>query len=366
MPNNESGDGRSMALRAGARIINMEFLSPSHFMIGNYEISFGIPRNEVQPAGSVTGPKGEVIVPKTQFYNWEKLGEDKVNAIESRKKWLAQSKIDFPPFGDMYKNGKGPFYLDLTCGTPDEIDYAEWSISNEGQGYRFLHYLKTQEDFDFRRDKLEILPNSREMAGTAASGLMVNKDLETEIKGLFAAGDEVGGVPWQASAGAFTMGWHAGEMAAKSAKKEKVRLPIESEKIECLRELCLNALNSRDGLHWREVELAVQNIMDYYAADIRAEELLKRGMERLRDIKRNVSFRAENAHELARSLEVKSMMDNAEMVLQASLERRESRKFPVGFYRADFPDQDDKNWLCFVAVKLENGEFKVSRIPLTP
>ncbi len=154
-------------------------------------------------------------------------------------------------------------------------------------------------------------------------------------------------------------------MAAKHAKTEKVRLPMESGKIEFLKEWCLHALNSGDGLHWREVELAVQNIMDYYAADIRAEELLKRGMERLRDIKRNVSFRAENAHELARSLEVRSMMDNAEMVLQASLERRESRRFPVGFCRADFPEQDDKNWLCFVAVKLENGEFKVSRIPLT-
>ena len=33
------------------------------------------------------------------------------------------------------------------------------------------------------------------MAGTASSGLVVDGNLETGIKGLFAAGDEVGGTP---------------------------------------------------------------------------------------------------------------------------------------------------------------------------
>jgi succinate dehydrogenase/fumarate reductase flavoprotein subunit len=364
MPNNETGDGRSMAIRAGAGVINMEFLSPSHFMIGNYEISFGIPRNEVQPCGSVTGPKGEVIAPRTYFYDWENLGKEKVDAAEARRTWLRQNLIDFPPFGEMYKQGKGPFYLDLTGGTEEEIKYVEWSVSNEGQGYRFLNYLKTQEGFDFRKDKIEILPNSREMAGTAASGLLVNKDLETDVKGLFAAGDEVGGVPWQASAGAFSMGWHAGEMAAQKAKKEKGFLPVSDEKLEPLKRLCSNILNSKEGLHWREVELAVQNIMDYYAGDVRAEEMLKRGIDRLNDIKGNVSFRAENTHELARCLEVRSVVDNADIVLRASLGRKETRKFPFGFCRADFPEQDDKNWLNFLTLKIEDGKYKYLKIPI--
>ena len=363
LPVYETGDGRTMALRAGVPIINTEFFSPALFMIGNYEISFGVPRAEVQPAGSITGPNGEIIVPRTYFYDWENLGKEKWTS-EVRRKWMAQRRADRPPYPEMYKQGKGPFYLDLTGGTEEEIKYAEWSVSNEGDGFRFLDYLKNQEKFDFRKDKIELLPNSREMAGTAASGLAVNKDLETELKGLFAAGDEVGGLPWQASSGAFTMGWHAGEMAAKQTREQKGFLPVGEEKLASLRELCADMLSSKEGLHWGEVELAVQNIVDYYAGDVRAEEMLKRGIERLDDIKGNISFRAENTHELVRCLEVRSVIDNAVMVMRTSLERKESREVPFKFYRADFPEQDDENWLSFLALKLEEGAFKFSKIPI--
>jgi len=363
IPVNETGDGRAMALRAGVPIINMEFYSPANFSIGNFELNLGSPRNTVQPAAAVIGPKGEVIIPRTYFYDWGKLGKEKVNAEESRKRFLATFR-ERPSFFQLHQQGGGPFYLDLTGGTEEEIRYIEWSIGNEGKGFYFLDYLKKQEGFDFRRDKLEWLPNSREMAGTAASGLWVDNRLETEVKNLFAAGDDIGGVPWMCSPGAFTMGWRAGEAAAKEAKKQKSFLTVSGEKLEFIKELCSNMTKSKNGLHWREVELAIQNIMDYYAGDVRAAPMLDRGAERLKDIKQNISFRAENAHELMRCLEVRSILDNAEMILMASQERTESRKAPFGFFRADFPDQDDKNWLAFLALKLEGGEFKFSKIPV--
>jgi succinate dehydrogenase/fumarate reductase flavoprotein subunit len=363
IPVNETGDGRAMALRAGLPIINMEFYSPANFSIGNFELNLGSPRNTVQPAASVTGPKGEVIVPRTHFYDWENLGKEKVDGIESRRKFLATFR-ERPSYFQLHQQGEGPFYLDLTGGTEEEIRYIEWSIGNEGKGFYFLDYLKNQEGFDFRRDKLEWLPNSREMAGTAASGLWVDNNLETEVKNLFAAGDDVGGVPWMCSPGAFTMGWRAGEMAAREAMKQKSFLAVSGEKLDLIKELCSTMTASKDGLHWREVEMAMQNIMDHYAGDVRAAPMLDRGVERLKDIKQNASFRVENAHELMRSLEVRSVLDNAEMILMASREREESRKAPFGFFRADFPEQDDKNWLAFLALKLEGEEFKFSKIPI--
>jgi succinate dehydrogenase/fumarate reductase flavoprotein subunit len=363
IPVNETGDGRAMALKSGVPIINMEFYSPANFSIGNFELNLGSPRNTVQPAAAVIGPKGETIVPRTHFYDWGKLGKEKVNAEESRKRFLATFR-ERPSYFQLHQQGGGPFYLDLTGGTEEEIRYIEWSIGNEGKGYFFLDYLKKQEGFDFRRDKLEWLPNSREMAGTAASGLWVNNHLETEVKNLFAAGDDVGGVPWMCSPGAFTMGWRAGESAAKEAKKQKSFLVVSEEKLESLKELYSNMTKKKGGLHWREVEIAIQNIMDHYAGDVRAAPMLSRGTDRLKDIKQNISFRAENAHELMRCLEVRSILENAEMILMASKERAESRKAPFGFFRADFPEQDDKNWLAFLALKLEGGEFKFSKIPI--
>ena len=107
------------------------------------------------------------------------------------------------------------------------------------------------------------------------------------------------------SPGAFTMGWRAGEMAALAAKKQSAFLSAGQEKLESLKEFCSDTTGSKEGLYWREVEMAIQNIMDYYACDVRSEPMLSRGLERLNEIRRNVSFRAENPHELMRCLEVR-------------------------------------------------------------
>ena len=364
IPVNETGDGRAMAFRAGIPLINMEFLSPANFSIGNFEINLGSPRNTTQPAGSVVDANGEIIVPRTSFYNWESLGKEKAEFPSVSGKQDPSSPRVRPHYFQLHNQGKGPFYLDLTGGTEEEIRYIEWSISHEGKGFFFLDYLKNQENFDFRRDKLEWLPNSREMAGTAASGLVVNNDLETGMMGLFAAGDEVGGVPWSASPGAFTMGWHAGEMAAKEAMNQKAFLDGPKDKVNALRELYHDFFKNKDGLHWREIEMAVQNIVDHYAGDVRTEKMLMRGIERLKNIKEHVSFTAENPHDVGRCLEVMSVIDNADMVFRASLERKESRPRPFGFFRADFPQENNEDYFAFLSMRFNGDQIEFSKIPL--
>jgi len=364
LPAYETGDGRAMAFRAGLPVINMEFLSPSNFAIGNFELNLGAPRNTTQPAGSVVAGDGEVLVPRTRFYDPDKLGREKVDAAEVLRDQLETRPRTHRDYFALYNKGNGPFYLDLTGGTEEEIKYIEWSISHEGKGSYFLDYLKNQEHFDFSKDKLEYLPNSREMAGTASSGLVVNKDLETDIKGLFAAGDEVGGLPWVCAPGAVTMGWHAGEMAAREAMNQKSFIDIDENKLDAFKELCGNMVENKDGLHWREVELAVQNIVDHYAGNVRAEKMLLRAIDRLKDIKENVTFRAENPHELGRCLEVMSVMENAEMVLRGSLERKESRRMPFGFFRADYPESNDEDYFLFLAQRLKGKEVEFSKIKI--
>ncbi len=363
VPVNETGDGRAMALRAGVPIINMEFFTPPGYSIGNFELNLGSPRNTVQPAGSVVGPRGEAIIPRTYFHDWDKLRSKKVDPSESRRKF-EEARVSPLLWPQLHDKGEGPFYLDLTGGTEQEINYIKWSISNEGKGSYFLDYLKKQEKFDFRKDKLEWLPNSRELAGTAASGLLVNKNLETRVKGLFAAGDDVGGVPWMCSPGAFTMGWRAGEMAAKAAQKQKSFVPISNERLQSFKQFCSQTLRNSRGVDWQEAELALQNIVDYYAGSVRSELMLRRGVERLQELKQKISFRADTPHELGRCLEVRSVIDNAEMIVRASLERKESRRAPYGFYRADYPEQDDKNYLAFVAMRLDGQKFTFSKIPV--
>jgi succinate dehydrogenase/fumarate reductase flavoprotein subunit len=363
LPPSLAGDGKRMALCCGLDIINMEFLPPvSEFVFGVNQMTGGAPRNTFQPAGSVVDAKGKVIVPRTEFYNWENLGKGKVDAAVERKKFLAERSVPatMPPLAQMHERGEGPFYLDCTGGTEEEIKYIEWSLSNEDKGWLFLNHLR-EEGVDVRKDKIEYgRPGARAIRNGAGAGVVVNKDLETKINGLFAAGDLVGGVPWAASAGAFATGWHAGDMAAKHAAKQKGFLPVTEGKLDSMRKLCSNMLESKKGYPWKEVELAVQNITDFYCGGIRSEELLKRGVDRLKEVK-DVPLKARNPHELMRCLEVKCIIDNADLVMRASLARKESRG---GFRRADFPQQDDQNYFAFIAIRLEGNEYKFSKIPI--
>lgn len=364
VPAYETGDGRSMAFRAGLPIINMEFLSPSAFAIGNFELNLGAPRNTTQPAASVVDGDGNVLVPRTSFHDWNNLGRDKVEAAEALRRQAGSRPQERPDYFALHTQGKGPFYLDLTSGSEEEIQYIEWSISHEGKGFYFLDYLKNQEAFDFRKDKLEWLPNSREMAGTASSGLVVDKNLETGTKGLFAAGDEVGGLPWVCAPGAFTMGWHAGEMAAREAGRQTAFFGLSAEKVNAVREWREALFRNKGGLHWREVEIAIQNIVDHYAGNVRTEKMLARGAERLRDIRDSICFRAENPHETGRCFEVMSVLDNAEMVMRGSLERKESRKVPFGFYRADFPERNDREYFAFLGQRRQGDAVEFTRIDI--
>lgn len=364
VPAENTGDGKAMALRTGVGIINMELLTGLWFNIGGNEINLGSPRNTTYPAGSITGSSGEVFVPRTQFFDWSRLGKEKIDAKEVRRRWMESRAGSFRDYFSLRKQGKGPFFLDLTGGTEEEIKYIEWSISHEAKGYWWLDHLADQENFDFRKDKLEYLPNTRELSIAQAGGVVVDKNLETDVRGLFAAGDEVGGLPFSSSPGAFSMGWHAGDMAAQRAKRKSFPAEVNSEPLEALKQLCSSMLERRMGYHWTQLEVAVQDVMDYYCGDERSENFLKRGLQRLDQLRRETPLKAGNAHELGRCLEIGSIIENAEMVLRASLERKESRSQPSRFFRADYPEQDDTNYFCFLSQRLIDGEVKFSKIPV--
>ena len=371
LPSSLSGDGSSMAMRAGLPIINIEFLSGTRLAAcANYIPNYGDPRNTVQPAARIIDGEGNTIISRTQFYDWENLGREKWTP-DTRGKWLEEMAMILGSwFGESgmaksYYRGGGPFYLDFSEATDYEAQYIEWSIKNEGKGTQFMRYFKDEEGLDLRKNAQEYAGfSSRELSGTAAKGLWVDKDLETDIKNLFAAGDEVGGLPWQASPGAFTQGWHAGNVAAKRAKEQKVFLPVGEEKLKARKDMCTEILQREIGFHWKEVEIGVQNLMDFYCGGVRSEAMLRRGLERLEDAKA-APLKAENPHELGRCLDVKSIIDNAELVLSSSIERKESRPIPFGFVRADYPEKDDENWLAFLTIrKEEDGEFKFSKYPV--
>lgn len=74
---------------------------------------------------------------------------------------------------------------------------------------------------------------------------------------------------------------------------------------------------------------------------------------------------AEDWHELSKAVEVRFILDCAEMTARSSLKRQETR-WGVSDYRSDFPNRDDDNWLKFIDLKIDHktGEMFVSTSPV--
>ena len=51
----------------------------------------------------------------------------------------------------------------------------------------------------------------------------------------------------------------------------------------------------------------------------------------------------------------------AELMVRCSLTRKESRG---AFFRADYPDTDNTNWLSNIVIKLADGETVIDTVPV--
>jgi succinate dehydrogenase/fumarate reductase flavoprotein subunit len=61
-------------------------------------------------------------------------------------------------------------------------------------------------------------------------------------------------------------------------------------------------------------------------------------------------------NEWIEAIEVSSMLDVAEMVINSALLRKESRGT---HFRKDYPRLDNENWLNHITIELKNGKMKL-------
>ena len=113
----------------------------------------------------------------------------------------------------------------------------------------------------------------------------------------------------------------------------------------------------------------MQNIMQNYFGVYRNEELMKEGTKKLEEI----TERTKNIHlndksdqfnsERVEVLEYLNLLDIANATAYSALERKESRGAHA---REDFPDRDDKNWLCHSLFFKENNRVSKRAVNLKP
>jgi len=205
-----------------------------------------------------------------------------------------------------------------------------------------------------------------------AEGLVpMNDQCESNIPGLYAAGDALGSYMAGAIytqigsslAGSAVQGGVAGEAAAKYIKTTKTR-SISVSKIKEIKEEILAPLKREAGYSPAWVTQTLQGIMiPNFILYIKKESMLKGALayiEELRDHHMPM-LRAANFHELRLAHETKNMIISAEMKLKASLMRTESR---CSHYRLDYPDLDNENWQAWINIyKREDGTMQFEKQP---
>jgi len=214
--------------------------------------------------------------------------------------------------------------------------------------------------------------SSAGMAIHKSEGLVpINDQCESNIPGLYAAGDALGSYMAGAIytqigsslAGSAVQGGIAGQAAA--GYSQGLNMPdIPAEKLAQVEGEILSPLRRKAGFGPAWVTQTLQGVMiPNFVLYIKKESLLKAALayvEELRDHHMPM-LRAADMHELRLAHETANMIVSAEMKLRASLMRKESR---CSHFRLDYPDIDDQNWKAWINIyKDAEGGMQLEKQP---
>lgn len=299
-----TGAGRAAAYRAGAKLVNMELpythSGPKYFARAGKATWIGVLKDS---HGKPVGP-----------------------FLDKPSRELGDITADVWPsvFTEMNKSGRGPVFMDCSQTSAGDLEYMLWGLKNEGNT-AMLEYM-SKEGIDLKKHMIEFTQYEINLRGRG--GVEIDEGAETNIKGLFAAGDEVGNFNG-AIGGATTFGWMAGKNAAeRAAKTNSFEKAEESSIVSDRRRLYSEIMIRETGPGWKEANFAVQQIMnDYAGTEVRSATLLNAGLKYLRDVKKKVyaTIKAEDSHSLMRCIETQELIDIGEVIFLTALERKETR-----------------------------------------
>ena len=216
-------------------------------------------------------------------------------------------------------------------------------------------------DIDLNKMPVEVGP----MAHYHMGGIRVSTNMESRIKGLYAAGEAVGGanganrLSGNAITEAFVFGERAGSSAARAVQQTSIawnQIAVDAH-AEPIREL--TSRRSKNGVSPAACQTELQNLMWKMVGPFRTGDKLAAALERIKGMRRelpNLSIGSEEPFNLDIQdwLELRAMLATAEMVVTAALARTESRG---AHQREDFPDSNaalEKNQV----LELSDGKLR--------
>jgi succinate dehydrogenase/fumarate reductase flavoprotein subunit len=193
------------------------------------------------------------------------------------------------------------------------------------------------------------------------SGIQIDENCMSTIEGLFAGGDcaDQMKVVHMAVAGGYSSGKFAADYAFKNKFKGFDQTIVEEEKRRVMA-----PLKRKKGLPYQEVEEVLRRIMLENVGPSRTKVSLETAQKKIEALVPCLEeIKANNTHELMRSIETASLVKVGEIMAHAALFRKESRFIPY-HYREDYPETDNKDWCGQVLVSQRDGRITTDFKPL--
>lgn len=320
-----AGDGFALALRAGAKITSMEYTSRYPLV---KDLNIPILNIVITRGGQIINASNHVFMTKENFSPYKLI-----EFLENEKKLFLKT--------DHLSKDKILEIENILFSTERPMQRRYWELK----------------DVKFGRDLIELnLTEAQLCGGHGISGIVINELAETNIKGLFAAGD-VSSVPMQHLTGAFVYGKIAAESAVDYCTSENFGDKSKYLGLEFKKEFNylgnLQNLAEKNAIEHTAFEYKLRRIINEYLLSPKNASSLGKGLNLIYELREQLPYqvRAQNLHELSKILEIGYILDCAQMSAISSLTRKESRWGSI-HKRTDYPDTDDVNWLKHIDVQI--------------
>ena len=374
-----TGDGHSLALQAGASLVNMEFVQfhPTGMVWPPSVRGLLVTESVRGDGGILKNSAGN----RFMFdYIPDFFRKETAESEDEADRWYTDKKNNRRPpellprdevaraINSEVKAGRGTdhggVWLDIASRrTPEYIRKRLPSM---------YHQFKELADVDITREAMEIGPTCHYVMG----GVEVEPDTEAAtVAGLYAAGEVAGGMHGSNRLGGNSLsdllvfGRRAGIAAAEHAARTAARAPVPDAELQDAAEAALAPFARAGGENPYSVQHDLQQTMHDLVGIIRTEAEMKGALERIAQLKERVANLSVEGHRQYNpgwhlALDLPHMLVVSECIARAALERQESRG---GHTRDDFPAADPE-WatINLICTRGPDGNVVVRRQPLPP